>query len=248
MITAAFVCGLMFGSFANVIIYRLPRGLEFVKTPSACTSCGARIKAPHNIPVLSWLMLRGECGYCGAKISPRYITVELLTGVMFALMFWRHGDILEASLWSVFMLYLVIAAFIDAETRLIPDSLNIAGFAVAAAYAALNWGGALNLILGAVAGGGFLLILDLMSRLIFKKPGMGGGDIKLMAVCGLFLGVWGAVAALWLAAVAGGVFGVFLLAAKRAERGSYFAFGPFLCAGAAAAGFLQDALRGFWGI
>jgi leader peptidase (prepilin peptidase)/N-methyltransferase len=246
MIIVALVYGLLLGSFANVIIYRLPRGLEFVKAPSACTSCGKTIKAVHNIPVFGWLFLRGKCAHCAARISPRYLAVELLTGVMFTRMFWRHEDVLEAALWCVFMLYLIIAAFIDADTQLLPNSLNAAGLAVALAYVAFNWGGALDSLIGAAVGGGFLLAMDLMARLIFKKPGMGGGDIKLMAVCGIFLGGWGTVAALWLAAVIGGAYGVFLLAAKRAERGAYFAFGPFLCAGVAAAGLLEDVITGFF--
>ena len=236
MIAIAFIYGLAFGSFANVIIYRLPRGLEFVKTPSACTSCGGAIRAAHMVPVLSWLLLRGKCARCGLRISPRYPAVELLTGVMFALMFWRREGVFEASLWCVFALYLIIAAFIDADTRTIPDSLNAAGLIAGAAHVTLNWNGALDSLAGAAVGGGFLFAMDIIARLILKKPGMGGGDIKLMAVCGLFLGWWGALAALWIAAVTGGAFAVFLLLTKRAARGSYFAFGPFLCAGAAVCG------------
>lgn len=237
LIVLAAAYGLVFGSFANVVIYRLPRGLELAKTPSSCVSCGTKIKPLHIIPVFSWLFLRGRCAYCGAKVSPRYPAVELLIAVLFALMFWRHENVLQASLWCVFMLYLIIAAFIDFDTEMIPNSLNVAGLVAGLAYLALNLSDAFNLLLGAVVGGGILLAFDLLARLILKKPGFGGGDIKLMAVCGLFLGWYGALAALWLAVAAGGAFAVFLLLTKRAGRGSYFAFGPFLCAGAAVAGY-----------
>ncbi|MEO5936448.1 MAG: prepilin peptidase, partial [Terriglobales bacterium] len=129
-LTCAFIYGLAFGSFLNVCIYRLPRGLSVVRPASACPACGAKIKLYDNIPVLSWLLLRGKCRACRAPISPRYLIVELLTAFAFVLSFWLFGLSFLAIKMSVFSFLLIGLIFTDADLKLLPDALTIPGLAL----------------------------------------------------------------------------------------------------------------------
>lgn len=231
------ILGLCVGSFLNVCIYRIPNKLSIRTPPSHCPDCKARLSILDMVPVASWLFLGGKCRHCGKPISPRYMIVELLTGALFLLCWWRLPG-LEMLLPALALASVLIACgFIDAEHSIIPNGLVLFG-AVCGALAVFvtgligtphpQWQDAL---LGAVVGGGPLFMIDVVSRWILRKDGMGGGDVKLMAMVGLFLGWKHTLVALLLAVIAGGIAGMVLLIARIVKRGDYFPFGPFLAAG-----------------
>lgn len=221
------VIGLLIGSFLNVVICRLPRGESVVFPPSRCPRCGGRLSPWDLIPVFSYLWLRGKCKHCGTAISPRYPLVEILTGGLFAAAYAAFGwqPLLLKHLF--FLALLVAVTFIDLEHYLIPNRLVIAG---------LVGGVLINLYtrdltllsaaLGALVPAAFFLFLALVSR-----GGMGGGDIKLAAVMGLFLGWPQVLPAVFLAALAGGLVGGVLLVTGRKKRKDPIPFGPFLALG-----------------
>ncbi len=235
------ITGLVVGSFLNVCIYRLPRGESVVFPPSNCPKCGRRIAADDLIPLISFLRLRGSCRFCGEKISPLYPLVELLTGLLFAVMYGYFG------LSPVLLKYLTLGSvliavtFIDLEHYLIPDRLVI--FALAAGLPLHFWAGdrtTLSALLGLLTAGGFLLFLAVVSR-----GGMGGGDIKLAAATGFYLGWPHGLLAVFLACVLAGLLGLMLVLARLKGRKDAIPFGPFIVAGTLAALFRGDELL-FW--
>ncbi len=235
LIAIAPLFGLVFGSFANVVIYRLPLGLS-IRTPNSyCPRCQTPLKSVHLVPVFSWVFLGRQCAFCHTPISARYPLVELLTAAIFWGMALRHPN-LDVIFWCGLGLFLVCVAFIDADTQLIPDRLTICGAVwgllfILSQVLQRGMSAAISPLLGALLGYAILYLVNLVSRFVLKKDGMGGGDMKLMAVCGLFLGIWGILWALYVGVLLGGAFAVYLLLTKKAIAGAYFAFGPFLCAG-----------------
>jgi leader peptidase (prepilin peptidase)/N-methyltransferase len=242
----AVMFGLCLGSFANVVIYRVPLGKSIVTPPSACPACGARLTLLDLVPVFSWLLLRGRCRHCKAGVSARYPLVETACALLFLCMALYAGltpDIIPLCLMAFVLLCVSV---IDRDTQEIPDGLLIFGAAVGALWVA---GGALlplipqlglafalapawhDALLGVVAGGLPLLLLDRVVILLLKKDGFGYGDMKLMAMAGLFIGWQGMPAAFFFAFISGAVYAAALMLTKRAQRGAYMAFGPFLCAG-----------------
>jgi leader peptidase (prepilin peptidase)/N-methyltransferase len=227
--TIAGLFGVILGSFLNVVAYRLPRRESLLKPASHCPSCGTPVKPYDNIPVLSWLLLRGHCRSCGGSISVRYPIVEALTGALCVGAVLAHHSASAIALSVVLILLLVPAALIDLEHRIIPNRITGLG-----ALAALAIGLALDpsgeperLIAGAAAGG-----LLLLAALAYPR-GMGMGDVKLAAVMGLFLGA--AVApALLIALLTGVLLGLVVIARKgiNAGRKTAVPFGPFLALGA----------------
>jgi leader peptidase (prepilin peptidase)/N-methyltransferase len=242
-IVSALIVGLCFGSFANVLIYRLPKGLSIVKPASACPSCGKKLKPIDLFPVFSWIFLLGKCRACKKKISPRYLFVELLCGLLFASMAY-FSTTLSAVPLAIFVFVLLTISFIDAEIQEIPDGLVITG-----AIAGIFWvaGGHFmpeffphaqpwqDALLGIVAGAAPLFIIDRITLLLIKKDGFGYGDVKLMAMVGLFIGWELMLVAFLLSFISGAIFAVWLMVAGKAKRGGYMAFGPFLCIGTIAA-------------
>lgn len=250
VVVVAGVLGLLIGSFLNVVIYRVPIGKSIVTPPSACPNCGHVIAWYDNIPVISWLVLRGKCRNCANPISARYPLVELGTGVLFALVAWRlsggiaHAGttlIAEASVLLI-LAYLYFAAISVALAAIDLDSAKLPNVIVLPAYgvglvlftlvAALSgeWDNLLQAVIGAAA----LFVLYFVTLLIYPA-GMGMGDVKLAGVIGLFLGWagWGPLAVGAFAAfVLGGLFGVALLLVRRANRKSGIPFGPWMLAGA----------------
>lgn len=233
------VVGLVIGSFLNVVVWRVPRGESVVAPPSACPRCGTRIRARDNVPVLSWLLLRGRCRDCGEPISARYPLVELGTGVLFAALAAVVG-------WSWVLpavLYLaavaVALALIDLDHHRLPDALVLPSYLVGAALLALaswNPGGASDwaALLRAAIGGAALLVFYFAAALAYPA-GMGLGDVKLAGVLGLYLAWfgWGAFAVgAFGAFLLGGLFSVGLIAARRAGRKSGIPFGPWMLASA----------------
>jgi leader peptidase (prepilin peptidase) / N-methyltransferase len=227
-----FILGLCVGSFLNVCIYRIPNKLSIRTPPSHCPDCKARLSALDMIPVASWLFLGGKCRHCGKRISPRYLFVELLTGLLFLLCWWKLPGWRLLTPALLLTSVLVASAFIDAEQSIIPNGIVLFGAVAGAACVIItgrpSWQDA---IFGGLAGAVPLMAIDVISRLILRKDGMGGGDVKLMAMAGLFLGWRAALLALVLAVVAGGAAGAGLLVARKLKRGDYFPFGPFLAAG-----------------
>ena len=221
------LCGAAFGSFVNVLAHRLPRRESIVKPRSRCPACGGTIRAYDNIPIVSWLVLRGRCRDCGVRIPLRYLLVEAVTAVLFVLLGLKFGR--EAALWPALALAvtLVAAAATDLEERVIPNRLMAAGALLALALWTLADPGRLpeNLIAGTAAGG-FLLVAALA-----YPAGMGMGDVKLAAVMGLFLGR-SVGPALFVGFAAGALAGMAIMAARgAAARKQGVPFAPFLALG-----------------
>ena len=235
--------GAALGSFMNVCIYRLPHGESVVRPRSFCPGCGKEITARDIIPVLSWLFLRGRCRQCGERISFQYPLVELATIGIWLGMALGYGPTLRALAGAIFFTLLLSIAITDARHYLIPDELSIGGLASGLALAVLTeLVTGVPTILASVAGAalGFLLLLGvgLIGDWVFKKPAMGGGDMKMMAMIGAYLGPVGAVLTIFLGALAGSlIFGPISL-----RTGKMVPFGVFLALGGAVTFLLGDAL------
>jgi len=180
---AAGVLGLLLGSFLNVCTLRWPKRESVVKPPSHCGSCNARIQWYDNIPVLSWLLLRGRCRSCEASISIQYPMVELATGLIWAGMFLRHGLDPEALRGSVFLTILFGIALTDARFYIIPDEFSLGGLVLGLGLAFMEGGlDIVQSLVGAALGFGILVAVAVVGKWLFKKDAMGGGDIKMMAM------------------------------------------------------------------
>lgn len=239
----ALICGLLglvFASFGNVVIHRVPAGESVVHPPSACPACGTAIRPRDNVPVLGWLVLRGRCRDCGEPISIRYPAVELVGGLMFAAVGWWLGAMTPPDYWALpgmllFAWMMLVVTVIDAQTRRIPNALTypltpvLAVLLVGAALLNGTPSVALRVVLGGLAAFGFLLLLALVN-----PRGMGMGDVKFAAFLGLGLGYvgWGAlVVGIFGAFLAGSVVSVVLIATKVRGRKDLIPFGPYLAAG-----------------
>lgn len=222
-----FVVGLLIGSFLNVCIYRIPNEKSIVSPPSSCTKCSARIKWYDLIPVVSYLILGGKCRNCGDKISPRYMYIELLTGILFLVCFVVFGLTGQMLAYLVLTSILITITFTDIDYRIIPNSIMIFGLVTGIIFILLRFtpspgsvllDNAIAGLLGFLCGAGPLIIINLLSRLIIKRDGIGGGDIKLMGVVGLFLGMKNILLALVLGIIIAGLFSVFVLRKRKAEE------------------------------
>jgi leader peptidase (prepilin peptidase)/N-methyltransferase len=238
-VLAAAVAGLLIGSFLNVVAYRLPRRESLSRPRSRCPGCDTPIAPYDNIPVLSWLLLRGRCRHCGTRISVRYPLVEATTAILFALVVVAKDDALDIALGLLLVTALVPITLIDLEHRLIPNRITLPA-AVAAVIAAVLLDVSFvpeQLIAGVAAGGFFLL-----AALAYPR-GMGMGDVKLAGMLGLYLGR--AVApAIFAGLIAGVVVGAAVIARKGAREGRKTAvpFGPFLALGGLVGLFFGDAI------
>ena len=225
--------GMCVGSFLNVCIYRLPKGNSIVKPPSSCPVCGLSIKWYDNIPILSYVLLRGRCRGCKTVISIRYPIVELLTGLFAWITWMQFGFSVSTPIYFFFVAALLVITFIDIDHRIIPDIITLPGipigFAVSFALPSLDW---LSSLLGILSGGGILLTIAWCYQLITGKDGMGGGDIKLLAMMGAFLGWKGVLFTIMASSLVGTLVGVIMM--LRAGKGMKMAlpYGPFLAIGA----------------
>lgn len=224
-----FILGLLLGSFANVVIHRLPKGESVVRPRSRCPKCGKLIAAYDNIPVLSWLLLRGKCRACQAPISIRYPLVELVTGVLFAAIFLKHGMTWSTLEYLILAWGLVVVSCIDLDLMILPDVFTLPGIVIGLVGAAINPDRSFySSLAGVLMGGGFLWAVAYLYLLVRKEEGMGGGDIKLLAWLGAVLG-WPAVPFLVLvSSVVGSVVGLVLALRGRAGLKSVIPFGPYL--------------------
>jgi len=263
---AAFALGLVIGSFLNVVIHRVPRGESIVRPRSRCPSCGRTLRALENLPLLSYLVLRGRCRGCGARISPRYPLVELATAGIFTGVVWAHGLEPMTPLWLAFAGALIAAAGIDVEHHWIPDAISLGGLSVGllAVPLAQTLGGGhypdelLRSGAGALLGGGLLWIVGFvharLSSALGRRfehwpgegeplprpgsldywtwfPGLGFGDVKLLAMIGAFLGPLGVLQTILLAAGLGLVLGLGFALVRR-SLSQPFGFAPAIAAAA----------------
>ena len=239
----AALVGLIAGSYLNVVVHRLPQQQSTVVPRSRCPQCGAAIRARDNLPVVSWLMLRGRCRDCQAPISVRYPLIELLTGALFAGAVWRFGPTPTAIGAALFCAALVALAAIDVEHFLLPDRITLPGLAVGlAAQPWLAWGSLPNALQGALFGAGLLLVMAGLWEVTRGIEGMGLGDVKMLAMIGAFLGVHGVIVTLVFGSLAGSVVGITLLARGSIELQGKLPFGLFLALGGAIALFAGEVL------
>lgn len=225
-------------SFLNVVIYRVPRGISFVKGYSHCPDCNHRLLGSDMVPVFSWLFLRARCRYCGGRVSSRYTWIELMGGCIALLCVCKIGYNLEAITIFAFLGMLTVVAFVDIDTMEIPN-----GFVLTILFIGM---------ISIVTVPGITLVERLIGMVCVSLPlllitmavpgAFGGGDIKLMGACGLLLGWKLSLVSLFLAIVTGGLYGIYLLGTKKKGRKEHFAFGPFLCVGMFAAVFWGQSL------
>ncbi len=226
----SFVIGVCFGSFANVVIYRWPKEQSFVKPRSRCPTCEAPIKPYQNIPVISWIFLRGKCAECKAAISIVYPLVELLTGLIFAAVFYKSGLSLTTLNMMIFTALAVPCFFIDLKHMYLPDVMTLPGIALALLISLINSNpNYTESFVGALLGGGLLWLLAYSYKKWRGVDGMGGGDIKLLAWLGALLGFKSISFILFSSSVAGTVVGAYFLIFKGKNSKTFvIPFGPFL--------------------
>lgn len=238
-----FIFGTLIGSFLNVVIYRLPRGLSVVSGSSRCPACDTPIPLLLNIPIISYLLLRAKCRSCKAQISWRYPVVELLTGVMFMGIVELAGSELAAVRLATLGCILIAVSLIDGEYRLIPD--RVIKFGLLAAFALALADGFASFyasLFGFLVGGGLFLFFWFLGRVLLRKDGMGGGDIKLAALVGAFLGWKLFLLAFFLSFVLVFLFGMVGILFKRMNRKTEIPMAPFISAGVLAALTIGDRL------
>lgn len=253
ILAVAFIFGLIVGSFLNVCIIRLPRGRSVVSPPSHCPQCREPIKFYDNIPIISFLLLRGTCRKCGEPISWRYPLVELMNGLFYVWIVREFGLGGEAFLMMAFCSALIVMTFIDFDHQIIPDLITLPGILIGISiapfymsalneplpfnlghlmpHAAPHLISFLNSVIGMIFGALPLLTIGWLWEKLRNVEAMGGGDVKLMGMVGAFLGWKGALLTIMLGALVGSVVGLGLIAAKRHKMDKVIPFGPFLALG-----------------
>lgn len=248
----SFCLGACIASFLNVVIWRVPRGESIVSPPSHCPKCEAPIRWYQNLPIISWLALRGKCAHCRAPISPRYILVEILGGVLFLAAFWRYGYF--APLAWVWISLMIVGAFIDYDLQLLPDFVTVGGMIFGVATSVVFWAiGALtpyhfhNLlpqqemffiaplpsVFGLAFGFGLLWLVRWLGGVAFKREAMGMGDVFLMGAVGALFGPVAVLLTLILSSVIGTVVGMGMILLQKTRLGGFTAipYGPYICLG-----------------
>ncbi|GAA0179239.1 A24 family peptidase [Clostridium sediminicola] len=220
-----FILGLVFGSFFNVCIYRIPREESIAYPPSHCTSCGNRLKTVDLFPVLSYIILGGKCRYCGEKISIKYPLFEVLTATIFMLIYKQYGYSMDTIKYIVFASYLIVVGIIDLNTTDVYFSTTIFGIVSGSAFLIINIilrNAFLTYIYGSAFGVGVIALI------IITTHGMGWGDAEILGICGLFLGFKLSLLTFFLSTVLGGIIGIVLIATKIKSRKDYIPFGPYI--------------------
>lgn len=253
----AFVLGAMIGSFLNVCVYRIPKGESVVKGRSHCPKCGQGIAWYDNIPILSWLILGAKCRNCAQPISWQYPLVESITGFLFLLVFLKFGLTLATPVYMALAASMVLVTFVDLTDWTIPNEVTFPGIPLGIAFSVLAMlypesnlilNDPIASLIGVVAGGGFLYLLDKAALFLLKKRGMGFGDVKLLAMLGAFFGWQGVILIIMMASLLGSVVGIGMIMAEKRRHarktdlivedtgdedavvhtGHYLPFGPYL--------------------
>jgi leader peptidase (prepilin peptidase) / N-methyltransferase len=238
----AFVFGAIIGSFLNVCIARIPNDESVIHPPSRCPKCKTRIRFYDNIPLISYVLLLGRCRDCGERISPRYFAVELLMAALAVALYYQFGLGLAFIASFVFVAALIVISFIDLDVRIVPDVISLPGIVIGLLFSVIGrfvlndpyelvpspW----SSILGILIGGGVLLTLAWAYEAFTGVEGMGGGDIKLLAMIGAFLGWPSVPVTLFFSSLGGSVIGLTAMVIKGVGRKYALPFAPFLCLGA----------------
>lgn len=233
----AFAFGACVGSFLNVCIHRIPYGESVIHPRSHCPHCGYMIPFFLNVPLVSWVMLRGRCRNCRAPISPRYFLVELLTAVLFLVVWNQHGIAWVTLVYWLIIAGLILGTFVDFEHMILPDRVTIGGMILGVLFSALlpelqmreTWADSLKAsVIGLAAGAGSLYLVGLLGKLAFKKDAMGLGDVKLLGAVGAFFGWQAVYFTIMLSALAGTLVGVALILRRKKEWQSRIPYGPYI--------------------
>ena len=244
----SFGLGACIASFLNVVIWRVPRGESIVSPPSHCPKCNALIKWYQNIPILAWLALRGKCANCKAPISPRYILIELLGGVLFLAAFWRYGLTPATPIMWIWLSLMIVGSMIDFDHKLLPDFVTVGGMVLGVGSALVRcaiacWilggisyqavGAFLMSCAGLVFGFGLLGLIRWLGSKAFKREAMGMGDVFLMGAVGALFGPVAVLVTLILSSVFGSVVGVGMIALSKTKFGKFveIPYGPYICLG-----------------
>ena len=234
ILAIVFLFGIMFGSFLNVVIYRLPLDKSIVKPRSSCPQCGNQIKTRDNIPILSYLLLGGKCRNCKAKIPVRYPIVEFLGGALSVFAIYHFGLSMRGFETMALSLAFIAIFYIDLDHTIIPDLITIPGSVIGFGIsfipgAFIDWRQSL---IGLLIGGGLFFLVGLIGQFIFKKEALGLGDVKFAAMLGAFIGWQNLLLTLILASFFGSIIGIAAIYLQGKGRQSYIPFGPFLVLGA----------------
>ncbi|MBI3785335.1 MAG: prepilin peptidase [Deltaproteobacteria bacterium] len=239
----SFVFGAAVGSFLNVCIARIPSGESIVRPPSRCPKCGAGIRVYDNVPLFGYLFLRGRCRDCKEPISLRYPLIEALTGFLFALLVYRFELSPPIIAYAAFVSALIVVSFIDLDHQIIPDGISLPGIVVGLLFALSGYGpGFVDSLLGVLLGGGTLWAVAAGYEWLRGQEGMGGGDIKLLAMIGAFLGWRAVLVTLIVGSLTGAILGSLRILIQRTQAGVPIPFGPFLAIGALIALFAGEQL------
>lgn len=244
------VLGLILGSFLNVCIYRLPRNLSVVRPRSSCPACKRTIAWFDNVPLLSYLLLRGRCRACGAGIPVRYPLIEAATGLISWLLFQRFGPGLPYGIYFLYAASLLAVSVIDLEHRIIPDEVSLPGILIGLGLAAFTpVTSFLDTLAGVLLGGGSLLLVGMAYEAVRKQEGIGGGDIKLLAMIGAFTGWKGVLFTIFGGSLIASVVGIALMIARRENGQVPIPFGPFLSGASLLYVFMGERLiQAYWAL
>jgi leader peptidase (prepilin peptidase)/N-methyltransferase len=228
-----FVLGTLLGSFVNVCIYRLPQRLSIIFPGSHCPSCQEALRPWQNIPLLSYVLLGGRCATCKTTISLCYPLVELCNGLLYIFLYYQYHLSVQGLVFALLTTALLIVSCIDLVYMIIPDVITLPGIVVGLCTSLwLTPVGVGNAVLGVLLGGGLFLLMAVLSVVILQREGMGGGDIKLIAMIGAFLGWHAVFVTIFLGAVLGALVGIILMLVRLKGRKEPLPFGPFLALGA----------------
>lgn len=243
-----FILGLVIGSFLNVCIHRIPRETSVVSPPSSCPGCGAAVRPYDNIPLISYVLLRGRCRNCGMRISARYPLVELLNGLLYTALLYTFGMGWHLPFLFFFVSAMIVITFIDLDVQIIPDVISLPGIGAGLLGASLfipdpfgTVGGGLpglplvgfwNSLAGAASGFGLFYLIAAAGKAMAKTDAMGGGDLKMMSMIGAFMGWKSVFLTTFVGSLAGSIIGIGLMVLRGGERKMKIPFGPFLAAGA----------------
>jgi leader peptidase (prepilin peptidase)/N-methyltransferase len=243
-----FISGLAIGSFLNVCIYRIPLRKSIIFPASHCPKCGNKIRPFDNIPVLSYLILKGKCRYCRKKISLIYPAVEFINGILFLSLYLRYGLSWEFAAGLFLFSSLLAIFFIDLKYQLIPDVITLPGIIAGFIFSFLSKSPPfLQSLIGLFAGGGILYLIAITGDKIFRKESMGGGDIKLAAMLGTFLGWKMVLLVIFLASFLGAIAGIiFIIFSKQVRGNRLIPFGPFLAVSALITAFFGNQIIGLY--